>query len=559
MAEPDSLRRRTGPILLGLVLVTLVTRGFIIYKGGIWADEGFVLNVVSISSWQEMLEFLRWHESHPPLFYILTRAWSQLFGGDSATLLTLPVFLSALIVPAIYMAGKAMFDRTTALVAAALASVSPSLAEHSAQLRPYGLLPVLVTVAASSLILGLEGGRRRQWVLFAVSMAALLYTHHWTWLVGAGLLVAAVVFVRRLPPERRSLAVHETLLAAFAVAVLYVPWSAALLYQVRETGHVALPIDGIWEFVQFAVFGGLTVPYMLAFGSVPDAQLTLVLFSIAATVPIILAFKALGKPRGLFAIAPQRDVYRDGKPHRLFLLTVTGVAVLLGIILSPRSNMLLDRCVAMLSPLVILVVASWLTESHAKAPNAAIRGVVVAAGVFVGWLGVANVFAISRTVRSNASAVASEIVKAKRDSDLLIVAPEWFAPSFNHYFPASLEQIDYPQQERSEAVRFDGVRARHADTVTLRRLKNRIADAKASGRRVWLVTSRRYLRFVDERLPQLNEAQRSRLPSVVQIGQTRDELTARFGAADTTHFVRTARSRYDELLPLLFVPDSAER
>jgi mannosyltransferase len=558
---PDRARPFEQPatLLFGLVLLALVTRGWLVYTGGIWADEGFVFSVVTMPSWGSMLEFLRLHESHPPLFYILIRAWSQVFGATDTALLALPLVISLLIVPVIYLAGKSMFGRDPAIVAATVAAMSPSLAEHAAQLRPYGLLPVLVTVACVSLIRAMEYGGRRNWGLFGLATTMLLYTHHWTWLVGGGMFVAAMDFQRRLPVGRRMPALREALAATVVTAVLYAPWYSAFLHQVRETGHVALPLEGTTDFLLFAIFGALSVPYMLAFGSVPDTQLLLVLFSIGATLVTLAVVHWWRKMHQQLAGFRPAGIDRESEPRRRFLLIVTIVAVVVGIALSPRSNMLLDRCVAMLSPLVILALASWLVERHAQAGTLAMRRLLVAIGIFLCWLGLANLVAISRTIRSNASQVAAEISSARQESDLLIIAPEWFAPSFNHYFPPSLEQIDYPQDRRSEAVTFDGVRARHADTVALARLRTRIASARNSGRRVWLVTARRYLRFVDERLPHLSEAKKARFASVVQIGQARDALVAQFGPPDTTHFVRTASPRYDELLPLLFVPPSDKR
>jgi hypothetical protein len=549
---------RTGAILAALVLVVLVTRGWVMYAGGIWADEGLVFSILAIPSLGGMIEFLRLHESHPPLFYLLARGWSAVLGGTDATLLALPLVLSLLLVPVVYLAGKAMFGRSTALLAATLVALSPALTEHASQLRPYGLLPVLVTASAVSLLRGLELGGRREWVVFVVSTALLLYTHHWTWLVGAGLFLASIDFCRRLPSPRREAALRETIVAAVAIAALYAPWAGAFLHQARETGHVALTLEGV-ELLLFALLGALTVPYMLAFGSVPGTQLPFVLFSLVATAVTvaILYWRGALREAGLDAGPQEGDA--DWRRRRRFLLVVTAGATVFGIVLSPRSNMLLDRCVAMLSPVVILAMSSWLIERHARSAMPLARRLVVAGGVFIFWLSVSNILALSKTVRSNALEVAAEISSAARPTDLLIVAPEWYAPSFNHYFAPSLEQVDYPHEGRSGLLRFDGVRARHADTVALARLRRRILAAGISGRRVWLVTARRYLRFVDEDLPRMSDAQKAKLTSVVRVQQARDALVAQFGAPDTTHFVRTASTRYEELLPLLFSPPAVGR
>src|SRR4051812_32464555 len=61
--------------ILGLVLRITMAR-----RGGIWCDEAQFLWIVRMPTLPEMIDFLRDHESHPPLFYLLMRLWTGIFG-----------------------------------------------------------------------------------------------------------------------------------------------------------------------------------------------------------------------------------------------------------------------------------------------------------------------------------------------------------------------------------------------------------------------------------------------------------------------------------------------
>ena len=167
-------------------LLALVLRLALAGQGGMWRDEAQMLWIVRSETVRQLLRFLRDHESHPPLFYLLTRAWLGLFGDTEVAALALPVLLGVVLVLALYRTGSETFGRRTGLVAAALAASAPMLAWHSALARPYSLMPLLCLGSVAFLERGLRGGRLRTWVAYAAATLAMLLTHNWGWLVLAG-------------------------------------------------------------------------------------------------------------------------------------------------------------------------------------------------------------------------------------------------------------------------------------------------------------------------------------------------------------------------------------
>ena len=144
--------------LTALFCIALALRILKAGASGIWRDEGLFLFVVDSPTFGSMFDFLRFHESHPPLFYVLMRLWRSVFGHSVDAAEALTVLLGAVRVPVAYLVGTRMFSRRAGLIAAVLVAFSPALVYHAVLVRPYSLLPILATVATYYLWSGLRGG-----------------------------------------------------------------------------------------------------------------------------------------------------------------------------------------------------------------------------------------------------------------------------------------------------------------------------------------------------------------------------------------------------------------
>ena len=79
-------------------------------------------------------------QHHPPIYYVITRFWTQLF-GDSVTInRILPVLISLLVLPLIYWLCLELFQsHLTALLAVGLTAVSPFHIHYAQEIREYSL------------------------------------------------------------------------------------------------------------------------------------------------------------------------------------------------------------------------------------------------------------------------------------------------------------------------------------------------------------------------------------------------------------------------------------
>lgn len=133
----------------------------------------------------------------------------------------------------------------------------------------YSLMVVLSLLTCAAFIHVYVYGHRKYLPLFAVLVAAILYTHSWGIFVTAGLIVSLV------PPfiasEDRRAFFKDVMIGFTGALILFLPWLPTLLYQTAHTGAPWLnsPRFGAPVQISKSLLGGgtVTVAILLAAGS----------------------------------------------------------------------------------------------------------------------------------------------------------------------------------------------------------------------------------------------------------------------------------------------------
>jgi 4-amino-4-deoxy-L-arabinose transferase-like glycosyltransferase len=553
-AKASSFRFSAPGFWLGaLTFAALLVRRCIAWNDGIWRDEGLFLAIVRMPRWRDTIDFLKFHESHPPLFYAMMRAWLKLGDGSDHWALSLVLITGSLLVPALYFAGKRLYNIRVGFVAALVATFSPVLIEHASMIRPYPLLQLLVLVSVVSLVVALEEGRIRWWALFAVSTSAMVYTHNWMWLPAAGEAAAFAIIVIADDTARRRRVVCASVAATF-IGVAFLPWAPTFAFQSEHAGYPPLNVD-VFHVLFLAPFT-LQVTVLPGVGNPRQKLIVAYAATLFALVLAILWFyrRTMRKHKGpdVGVISSPQAVSRNAS--RVLVITCA-ITLVLALALSFRSNLLQSRCLAILTPLLILFLSAsaerqWRLAVHPLGKTALACTAALMFGLYAGGIN-----RLATTDRSNARALANLIGNRSRPSDLVIVIPEWLASSFNHYFKPPNEQIDFPHEGREEAVDFAGLMPRMSDPAALRRTLSRVNEARASRRRVWLISewplfmpldSPSFIRMVD-RVPE-------RLIIPVRVAQVRETLERLYGLPDTSTVTDAQPVRYERLVAYLFSP-----
>jgi mannosyltransferase len=169
-------------------------------------------------------------DGSPPLYYMLLHFWIGIFGTDEYDTHALSLVFSTLTIPVGLWGGWKLFGRWAGIVTGVLCAANPFLTTYAQETRQYSLVVLLSLLTTVFFLFAFVQRDRRYIGFFAVSLAALLYTHLWSaWVV---LSTAGVLLV--LMRRDRSL-LRDGLLGFGGAFLLYLPWLPTALYQVKHT------------------------------------------------------------------------------------------------------------------------------------------------------------------------------------------------------------------------------------------------------------------------------------------------------------------------------------
>ncbi|MFN2604028.1 MAG: glycosyltransferase family 39 protein [Gemmatimonadaceae bacterium] len=544
--------------ILALSAIALAVRLAVGLRGGLWRDEALFLSITRLPSWAAMLDFLRFHESHPPLFYALMRLWILALGDTDGRSIALSVIFGVALVPVIYLVGKSLFSERIGLLAAAFAAVSPSLIEFSATVRPYSLMPLLALLSTYALIRGLQRGGVRVWIAGGSSTVALIYTHNWGWLVVVGQWISIGLLFCSATTRPSTPRLKEWFATQAAIGIAYLPWASTLVYQTEHAGHsrslvpvLSEPIASVA--ISLPLFLKSTV---LAYSSFDSVGSFAILFF---TLPLgLLAVDQYLRTRDEKHRATAANAGTEREPlteeNRIAIVCLVSVPVaawIVALILSSMSNLMLQRCLVTLAPLMLLAVA-YRVGGPRRGEKRLVARVTALLLLLTYALGVYELF---QTSRSNAREIAPAVALQTLPTDLVIVTPEWLASSFNRYYLPSAEQIDYPHFGREEEVDFSGMLQRFTDDSAAARVRERIREAREQSRRVWLIADRedQIVRSTAD-MRRFLESSDYGVVAFARTSQLHAELESLYGSPDTAIYVARLWPRYEAMRALLYAP-----
>ncbi len=225
-----SIHVSRGAVLGGVLAVAALLRFAALGHNSIWFDEAYIVRV-ALSSWQTIPAVLRAAEFHPPLYYLLMKAWIGMTGLHEAALRFPSACFGVLTVFLTYAVVRRVSSHAVGLLSAGLVAVSPFSVMAGQDARMYALLAALTLASTLLLAEGVERGGALRWGTYGLLSLAMLYTHY----LGFCILFAHGVWVARFERGR----VREWVVAAVAAAVLYLPWLPSLWAQVTRTGMIA--------------------------------------------------------------------------------------------------------------------------------------------------------------------------------------------------------------------------------------------------------------------------------------------------------------------------------
>ena len=224
---------------------------------------------------------------HPPLFYVLERAWERIFGTSLAARRSLPALFGTLgIVAGYFFAVTLSRSKTTAVVFASLVAVSPFHIVYAQQAREYSLWTLLLFLGSTALLRALRSPSLLRWAIYAALTVCALYTDV---LFLFTLLAQALYVVVAYRAQLRSHLLPFAIAACAALAA-FAPWLRALVrgaQTVTNNTYLGAPLSLELVLLKWSFNAG-TVFYDVDYVWHASAVLLLPIFALVAVGSVML-------------------------------------------------------------------------------------------------------------------------------------------------------------------------------------------------------------------------------------------------------------------------------
>ena len=404
-------------LILGAVLAMLISLSIGLAQS-VWFDEAYSIMLAK----QQAGELLRLTglDTHPPLYYLLLKAWAGLFGWSEVALRSLSVLAMG---GAVIFAGllvKRLFGVRAALITLPFVVLAPFLLRYGFEIRMYSLASLIGVAATYVLVSALSAKGRKQWVLYsiyAVLVALGVYTLYYLALLWVAHVVWLLWLWRR---EKRPLAKAPWLLALAGSVVLFLPWLPTFISQVGNGALApisqAMTLENILGIISFGFV------YQPVWQLTAAVSLLVLFVIITASYVVVRAFKAADKKQ---------------LPHLMLLAMYILVPVAVITIVSLARPMYVERYLAHVligGMLLVGVSAAFVLPKATRTIKAAILMLPVIMLVGVAHLVQVGNYNFQRLQKPMVDQVAMELSKCKEGATILAADP-YVAIELAYYVP----------------------------------------------------------------------------------------------------------------------------
>jgi len=178
-------------------------------------------------TWQDTWEMLVEHPEHPPLYYVMARLSSQLWGSSIVTTRGLAAVISLLIFPALFWLCWELFpDSTVGWWAIALVSISPIHILYAQEARQYSLWAVTTLLVCAAFWRAIKSPQPKlqDWLLYSLTLSLNFYTSLLSIFVAIAHFAYLIIAEKLTRPKVIIWYISASLLAVIS----FIPWLVVL-------------------------------------------------------------------------------------------------------------------------------------------------------------------------------------------------------------------------------------------------------------------------------------------------------------------------------------------
>lgn len=167
--------------VLGIFLIMTVgifLRTYNINAKEFWYDEAFTARMTS-NSFGQIIE-LSSKDVHPPLYYLTTKAWTNLFGTSDFGIRSLSVLFGVLLIPVTYYLVNFLTNsKLSALLVSSIIAVNPFFVTYSKEGRSYSMFAFIFALLVIVVFWLRKNDRGwKGWLALSILLPAFFLTHY---------------------------------------------------------------------------------------------------------------------------------------------------------------------------------------------------------------------------------------------------------------------------------------------------------------------------------------------------------------------------------------------
>ncbi len=409
-----------GWCLAGCALLVLLLSVFFFSEQSLRLDEAQSLWQTS-HTFTGMLKVIG-EDVHVPLYHSVLHFWQIIFGNGVATARFLSLLFFLLVLPAMYLLGKALYGPREGVLGAFLVSISPFLNWYGNEIRMYSLFTLLSILSQYFFVrLFKDEESSGLWFGYAAVTVLGLYTHYFFGLV---ILAQILFFVshRTIFPAR---AVGRFVAVGVIAALSFAPWIAwvtALGGAATERPLLATPTTA-------NVFNSFS-QFFFGFQGDHINSLILALWPLA----VLLAFLSL-----------QRGVVLSSETKYVLFSVLVPILAAFAASFVFQPIYLTRYLILAVPPLYFLLIT--MTASYPKFFSWLLRGAIVL--LMMGALS-AEIVSATIPVKENYEGVTSFLETHAKPQDVVVISAPFTIYPIEYYYRGSAALTTLPNWDRSK-------------------------------------------------------------------------------------------------------------
>jgi len=191
------------------------------FNQSLWGDEGFSA-ILSMKSLPDIIKTIA-NDTSPPLWNIFEWAIFNTLGTDEVYIRGLSFLFFLLTIFFVYLIGKHLFNKQTAILASLLTLLNPFFFTYAFEGRMYSILALGVTASMYFFL-------KRKWGGYIIATLWALYSHHFAIFA---LMIQGLWFVKEVLSKNKRVA-KKMFKAFLFVGIGYIPWLIPLYNQTTK-------------------------------------------------------------------------------------------------------------------------------------------------------------------------------------------------------------------------------------------------------------------------------------------------------------------------------------